>query len=1140
MQYIADFHLHSHYSIATSKELDPEHLFEAAAVKGIRVVGTGDFTHPGWRAELSEKLVPAADGAGFLRLKPELEKQVRARLPKPVAEAEVRFVLSAEISSIYKKMGRARKVHNLVLMPEFENVEALSAALKKIGNIHSDGRPILGLDSRNLLDICLEVSENVCFIPAHIWTPHFSVFGSKSGFDSMEDCYGDLTGSIYAVETGLSSDPPMNWRLSVLDNYALVSNSDAHSPGKLGREANLFDDELSYDGMTSALKSRDSSRFLGTLEFYPQEGKYHYDGHRACGVRLAPEETTRLGGRCPECGRPLTCGVLGRVAELADRPAGVQPRAARHYECLVPLVEVLAEVVGTGPSSKKVSGAYRNFLTCLGPELFILRQAPLEDLARVGGEAAAEAVRRVREGELQIEPGYDGEYGTVRIFAPGELETAGGQVFMFADLEPEKLPQPAKPAERGRSSGPALRKVAQGFPGAERTVGEKAPAPFGAQAGDTLNERQQEAVTSEPGPIAVVAGPGTGKTRCLASRLAWFVNERAMAPENILAVTFTNKAAAEMRSRILRLLGDDRTGEGEGVTVGTFHSFCQGLLSGSGAGERKGLILEEESLALLADVLRESEDRGPGLRLRAMAETISRAKALAYTPENYTGSEDVRSAFTAYVRACRALNVRDFDDLILDALTLLKEDPARLQEIRSRYRMILVDEFQDVNPAQYELVRLLAGDGSGLFVIGDPNQSIYGFRGADHRIFERLQADYSSLKTITLELGYRCSASVAQGSGALMLKGGTVYQPPRSVNEASEAIRLIRCPSETSEAIAVVHEIGRLVGGTGMLSVDTASAAARGGGQDREERLYSFADFAVMARTAALCEELERCFAVEGIPCRVRGAKSFLRRGAVRRLLAFLRLVLDPRDNFRFHESLRMVGCELSRAYLDRLTGEAKESGRALLAQLKVTVSRSVPLPAEGKRAAEFLLLLEKYRQRLDSHKPAQLVEELIEHYLPAPGSADKAALEALLRTAGQFESTQEFLQNVSLRAEGDHERPGRGRAVSRAEAVTLMTMHAAKGLEFPVVFICGVEEGIIPYTWRETDPQEERRLFYVAMTRAQQRLYLTSAARRRVRGRQVDSAWSPLVNDLPANLLVEYRPSLPGSPAAGRQLELF
>ncbi|MFC1537313.1 3'-5' exonuclease [Gemmatimonadota bacterium] len=381
---------------------------------------------------------------------------------------------------------------------------------------------------------------------------------------------------------------------------------------------------------------------------------------------------------------------------------------------------------------------------------------------------------------------------------------------------------------------------------------------------------------------------------------------------------------------------------------------------------------------------------------------------------------------------------------------------------------------------------------------------------------------------------------MAQGSGELILKGGSAHVPPVSVKNDSEPIRLIRCPSETSEAIAVVREIGRLVGGTGMLSAHAGLSGVGKDGGDLEERLCSFADFAVVARTSALCEELERCFAVEGIPCRVRGAKSFLRRGVIRRLLAFIRLAIDPQDDFRFSEALRLTGYKLPKTWQERLATGAEESGRTLLAQLKVEISRSVPLPEQNKEAGEFLLSLEKCRQQSATLKPAQLIERLVEQYISSPGAEEKTAIEALLRTAEQYESTREFLEKISLRDAGDHERPGRSKTSARAEAVTLMTMHAAKGLEFPVVFICGVEEGMIPYTWRETDPDEERRLFYVAMTRAIQRLYLTSAAHRRVRGGVVDSDWSPLVKDIPANLLDEYRPNLPGSPAAGKQLELF
>ena len=312
MRFVADVHLHSRHSRATSKELNPENLYRWSALKGVDVVGTADYTHPEWLAELKEKLEPAEDG--LLRLRASIAAPVQAALPES-CRGEVRFLLSVEISSIYKKNERTRKVHNVVILPGFDEVDELNRRLGAIGNLKSDGRPILGLDSRDLLEICLEVCADMLFIPAHIWTPHFAALGASSGFESLEECYEELLPHIPAVETGLSSDPPMNRRLSALDRFSVVSNSDAHSPRKLAREATCFDTELSYAAILSALRDRDPERFTGTLEFYPEEGKYHYDGHRKCGVCWTPEQTLAAEGLCPECGRKL---VVRRAASRGE------------------------------------------------------------------------------------------------------------------------------------------------------------------------------------------------------------------------------------------------------------------------------------------------------------------------------------------------------------------------------------------------------------------------------------------------------------------------------------------------------------------------------------------------------------------------------------------------------------------------------------------------------------------------------------------------------------------------------------------------------------------------------------------------------------------------------------------------------
>ena len=421
MRFIADLHIHSRFSRATSRQLDVPTLHAWARRKGIGLLGTGDCIHPAWLPELKEHLEEAGDG--FLRPKADVLRAADAEVPA-ACEGSPRFVLQTEISNIYKAGDRVRKVHNLIILPDFAAAERLAARLDAIGNIRSDGRPILGLDSRDLLEIALEADPRTIFIPAHIWTPWFSALGSKSGFDSIEECYRDLTPHIQAVETGLSSDPPMNWRVSSLDRFVLVSNSDAHSRSKLGREANLFSCPRTYEGLQAALET---GRGLdGTLEFYPEEGKYHLDGHRKCGVRLDPEETRALpDGRCPTCGRKLTVGVLSRVVDLADRDPGVRGAKAKDFESLVSLDTVIGEVLGRGPATKGVQAACVSLLEKLGPELEILRDRPLEDIRRYGPADLDEAIRRIRAREIHALGGYDGEYGTVRVFREGERDAKG-------------------------------------------------------------------------------------------------------------------------------------------------------------------------------------------------------------------------------------------------------------------------------------------------------------------------------------------------------------------------------------------------------------------------------------------------------------------------------------------------------------------------------------------------------------------------------------------------------------------------------------------------------------------------------------------------------------------------------------------
>lgn len=408
MKMIADLHIHSRFSMATSKEGTPENVDFWARKKGISLIGTGDFTHPVWREELKERLV--SEGNGLYRLRDAYVKEESRKFPGE----GTRFVVSGEISSIYKKNGKTRKVHNVILLPSLEAADAMAQRLEKIGNIHSDGRPILGLDSHDLLEMMLDVCPEGILIPAHIWTPHFSVLGAKSGFDSVEECFEELAPYIHALETGLSSDPAMNWRISKLDRYQLVSNSDAHSPSKLGREANLLDIDCSYEGLYRAIQTGEGLE--GTVEFFPEEGKYHFDGHRKCGVSLSPVEAERLGGICPVCGKKLTMGVDHRVEQLADRAEGFVKKDGKKYESLVPLPEVISACMGYSTASKKVQGCFEQMIQTLGTEFDILRNVPSEDIKSCAGERIAEGIENVRTGNVKRIPGYDGEYGKIELF----------------------------------------------------------------------------------------------------------------------------------------------------------------------------------------------------------------------------------------------------------------------------------------------------------------------------------------------------------------------------------------------------------------------------------------------------------------------------------------------------------------------------------------------------------------------------------------------------------------------------------------------------------------------------------------------------------------------------------------------------
>lgn len=1045
MRLVADLHVHSRYSRATSSEADLEGYFRWARLKGINVVGTGDFTHPRWMQEISEKLIES-DGLFALKEPP---RHFPLEDVQP-ADAPVRFLLTVEISSIYKKRGETRKVHSLLGVRTLEEARKLSARLSAIGNIASDGRPILGLDPKDLLSILLETSPDGFLIPAHVWTPWFSLFGSKSGFDRIEECFEELTPHIFALETGLSSDPPMNWRWSALDRYRLVSNSDAHSPPNLGREATLLDAQLGWEGVVGALRT--GAGFLGTCEFYPEEGKYHFDGHRKCGVCMDPEETLRSGGACPACGSPLTIGVLHRVLELADRQEPRKPDSGGDFRYLIPVPEILAQLTGTGTGSRTVGALHAKVIRTFGSEYAFLFDATPQDIERALGPLIAEAVRRMREGRVTPSPGFDGEFGVIRMFDKQELVRLRGQDELFPTAAPR--------AGRAPRQGNLKRSKAQTGPGAEPAAGSAAkPAtewPF-------LDKAQQAIAESSPGKILVFAGPGTGKTRLLTSWIARQIQTGGAGPEQVLGLTFTNRAAAEMQERLLALLGP-RAGL---ITACTFHSFCFGLLRGRDAG-----LLSVYGPAQRVSLLGMLPNAASPQRAREASERLERYYEGIEEPD-----QELLGIVSAYETLCAETGGVDVSALVTRTLAAFRADHAFLALQRSRFRVIAVDELQDINRPQYELLSFLSESAPAMMCIGDPNQSIYGFRGSDRALFARFGGE-PGVRSFALAANYRSSGVLVRASRSVIAPQRSAGIPPlEAVRPDGPAIRVFRADDPADEGDHIASAIRDLVGGVDSVSVDAA--------RTRKPGSHSFADIAVLFRTRAVRDALLPSLLRAGLPLTLRDNVPLAQEAPFRHLVSALRLIVNPGD-------------PVSRRDLaEKAAAESLED--ALNAFL-------------GRRA--------ELRDMAGSAGIERVIDELEKDLIRVDRSVPETALaDDMIREASREhgKDLSSFLVHLSLLTR-ESEGP------RRVERVTLLTFHAAKGLEFPVVFIAGAEEGIVPLG---KDPEEERRLFYVALTRARDILSITHCARRSMHGTPKPARPSPFLAEIPADCREEAsRPS--------------
>ncbi len=1113
MKYYADLHIHSRFSRATSRELDLERLHEWAQRKGIAVVGTGDCVHPQWLDELSEKLEPAEEGLFQLR---KAHRDGPDALTPPSCRSPVRFLLSTEISNIYKRGGKVRKVHNLILLPSFEAARKLQARLDAAGNIKSDGRPILGLDSQDLLAMVLECGEGACLIPAHIWTPWFSLLGSKSGFDSIEECFGDLTKHIFAVETGLSSDPPMNWRLSQLDRYALISNSDAHSPSKLGREATVFDASVSYPAMMAALQNEHDSGLIGTVEFFPEEGKYHFDGHRKCMSRMHPAETIAQGGACPVCGKPVTVGVMARTVALADREEGLKPPRARPFWSFIPLAEIVGEAFGVGSGSKRVQRVVEQMLRQLGNEFFLLSEAPEAEIARVGGALVGEGVRRMRAGAVTIDPGYDGEFGTIRLFSDKDrAQSAQVALFGAGSAGPRTQKKTAKTA-RAETARVAA-EIAADYPRGEVRVRARVSETDSGKP-PALNGAQWRAVRHEGSHLLIVAGPGTGKTHTLIWRISQTIPLLGEG-ERLLAITFTNKAAEEMAERIIARCGET----GCRAEIGTFHQISLGLLRAYA--HRTDLpptftvADERQCRRIAATAWQECSSAGVSDRLDRIS--LWKAGVTDAVPE---GAEK-------YVGALRDAGFLDYDDLLTEAAVLLEGVPSVADAVRSTYRHVFVDEFQDLNPVQIRILRLLVQSGVRLTAIGDPNQAIYGFRGADVGFFGRFTELFPDASVLHLSENYRSGALLLEAAGQVLASGG---EPSPLIARLRHKGRFIvhEASSERAEAEYTVRQIEKLVGGSSMFSYDSGRV------ESHVSAAWSFSDFAVLyrlhAQSAACVEALER----SGIPYQIAGKRPLGSHPLTNCIVGILRILCNAsisagdytEAGFVFEEAVK-TGFASADNKLDSVS-DAMNSAAA-------KICRAVPGASDSQAfvARELTLMQSAVASGTGSFcayfsdKP--WFRPLVRSW--PDGAEIWGRLEAL---AARSNTALRLLDSLALRKTDES-------VDKRYERVSLMTAHAAKGLEFPVVFIMGCEDGLFPLNvaGMQSSVDEERRLFYVALTRARETVYCTRARKRLLFGTSRTLPVSRFLQAVEESLVVidrEQRRRLAKPTIEAEQISLF
>jgi len=981
--------------------------------------------------------------------------------------------------SVVKKYDKVRKVHNCVFAPDFETVDKIQQKLSSLKfNITSDGRPILGFDSRDLLELLLEANDKNYFVPAHIWTPWFSALGSKSGFDSIKECYGDMAKYISAVETGLSTNAPMHWMCKFLDDYTLISNSDAHSPEKLGRNANIFNTQLSYDAIINAMRTGNPELFLGTIDLFPQEGKYFYDGHRKCNISWNPVETLKHNEICSVCGRKVTVGVMNRILQLSDREDVMKRKNRLPFYSIIPLKEILSEITGVGPSSKKVTNVYDSVLKKLGPELNILLNIPVDEINKKGGVILSEAIKRMRNQQVHIKEGFDGEYGRIKVFEKNEQKMFSKQEYLFDDFVSKTHTKSGnyltsqvtekqdistfnfsikeyKELKQQQKSNQTELKQEELF--STKTLTNPV---------EELNNEQLKATQHFSGPLIIIAGPGTGKTKTLTCRIANLIKNKNVKPENILALTFTNKAANEMKERLLNLLNDKAIVTK--IQISTFHGFGFSVIKKyyekTGRNEHFSIIDNDDKKIILNKTLGITKSN-----LKKTINAITKAKQNLKTPEQLEDKE-LTKIFKDYETILQEQDIFDIDDMIYHSVRLWLAHPEILSYYKEKYKWVFVDEYQDTNFAQYQMLRLLKPDkNSNLCVTGDPNQAIYGFQGADVQYIKKFTSDYPDATQYYLKKSYRCSDNILKASENIVKnKTAQNTQMLKGLHKGVK-IKIIQNNTEKSEAEFVARTIENMLGGLGFFSID--SNITQG---DENTEIKGLSDFVILCRIKNQMKSVEKALNDHSIPFQTIENIPFFKQKPVSYIIDLLKLSVNTENTFL----------------------------RNKLVENKIITDLGLAKIIEDVNK---------------QHSVKDKALYIIDNYLSDEKSENEILFKNFTDITDDFkDDLDNFLRFVALGTGIDTYKP-------KTEKVTLMTLHSAKGLEFKCVFIVGCENGLIPYSvfeTQKTDIDEEKRLLYVGMTRAESFLFLSCAKKRFIFGKEYHLTKSHFISNIEKELI--------------------